>query len=281
MHKNPRRVFAHVRRALFLASVSCLSACETSTPIAPSSGDAQADLGTDAPAAHLVRGTVVDLEGAPVANIYVTVSTEFCIPDRTAPGGTFAVKNVLAGGSKRLILYGPTASGGPYASLAFAFSGADFADVAFAKPIVTPRLVSPLPFKKDVVESQRLTTADGFVITLRAADVHIEGFGAPKLFAIQVPLDKAPPMGDVIPRLHALYVLEPLQSTLARPAPVELPNPKGLAVGARVDIFQLDYLKGVLVPAAKGHVRDDGKIVSDDGSGVTELTWIGFAPSGA
>lgn len=255
------------------------AACGSSTPTASS----VADGGDAAPAAngHSARGVVVDLAGNPVVNIYVTVSTEFCVPDRTAPSGTFTVRNVAPGGAKRLILYGPTAKNGPYASLAFAFADtADTADYDFARPIVTPKLDAPLAFRADVTEPQKLTTADGFAITLRAADLHVEGFGDPKLYAVPIPLDKAPPFAAV-PRLHALYALEPLQSTITSPAAVEFPNPKGLAVGAKVDILQLDYLKGELVMRASGHVREDGKVVSEDGSGITELTWIGFAPAGS
>jgi len=267
-----------LRRFLVLVSATVVAACGSSREPG-ATGDASPN--TEAPAGHVVRGSVVDLDGAPVVNIYVTVSTDFCIPDRTAPTGTFAVRDVRAGGSKRLIAYGPTASGGPYASLAFAFAGADSGDVDFPNPIVTPRLVNPLPYDASATMPQRLATADDFAITLRAEDLRVEGFGDPKLFAIRVPIEKAPPFGDPLSRLHVLYVVEPLQSTLARPAKIEMPNPKGLAAGARVDFFKLDYLRGVLVPAAKGFVRDDGIIVSDDDSGVTELTWLGFAPAGA
>lgn len=264
-------------RAALVVALFC-AACGSSTPAASSVADA----GDAAPAAngHSARGVVLDLAGNPVVNIYVTVSTEFCVPDRTSPSGTFTVRNVAPGGVKRLILYGPTAKNGPYASLSFAFTGADTADHDFASPIVTPKLDVPLAFRADVADPQKLTTPDGFAITLRAADLHVEGFGDPKLYAVPIPPDKAPPFAAV-PRLHALYVLEPLQSTIASPAAVEFSNPKGLAVGAKVDILQLDYLKGELVVRASGHVRADGKIVSDDGSGITELTWIGFAPAGS
>lgn len=264
------------RRLLVIAGATVVAGCGSSRHSA-TTGDAS----VDATAGHVVRGTIVDLDGAAVTNIYVTVSTDFCIPDRTTKTGAFAVQNVRPGGAKRLIVYGPTASDGPYASLAFAFPGAESADVDFAKPIVIPRLVTPLPYDPSAAALQRLATSDGFAITFSATDLHVEGFGDPKLFAIRVPIDKAPPFGDVLARLHVLYVVEPLQSKLARPAKIEMPNPKGLAVGVRVDFYQLDYLEGALVPAARGYVRDDGIVVSDDGSGVTELTWLGFAPSGA
>ena len=254
--------------------------CGHSSPSTASAADAGGkDAIAETPGGHTARGRVVDLSGAPVFDLYVTVSTEFCIPDRTAADGTFAVRNVGPGGNKRLILYGPTAKAGPYASLSFALTGADDADLDLTKPIVTPRLDAPLAYRPDVVEPQRLATADGFAITIRAADLKIEGFGEPKLYAVSIPREKAPPFGPIVDRLHALYVLEPLQSTLAKPAPIELPNPQALAVGAKVDIVALDYWKGALVPRAKGHVRADGKVVSDDGEGITELTWVGFAPA--
>jgi hypothetical protein len=265
------------RHLLVVASLLSVG-CGSSTPAASTVADA----GDAAPAmtGHSARGSVVDLSGNPVVNIYVTVSTEFCIPDRTSPSGTFTVRNVAPGPGKRLILYGPTAKNGPYASLSFAFSGADDVDYDFARPIVTPKLEAPLAYKSDVAEPQKLTTPDGFAITLRSADLHIEGFGDAKLYAVPVPLDKAPPFA-ALSRLHVLYVLEPLQSTIASPAAVEFPNPKGLAVGAKVDILQLDYAKGELLVRGTGRVRADGKVASDDGSGITELTWVGFAPSGS
>lgn len=265
-------------RTFVLLACVLSAACGSSTPAATSVADA----GDAAPAAtgHTVSGTVVDLGGSPVTNVYVTVSTEFCVPDRTSASGSFSVRNVAPGGAKRLIVYGPTAKNGPYASLSFAFNGANDADYAFSRPIVTPKLDAPLPYRPEVAEPQRLTTSDGFAITLRAADLHIEGFGDAKLYAVPIPLDRAPPFA-ALSRLHALYVLEPLQSTIASPAAVEFPNPKGLPAAAKVDILQLDYLQGELVKRATGHVRDDGEVVSDDGQGITELTWVGFAPAGS
>lgn len=266
-------------RAAMLSIVSTLVACGSSAAAPMATADASVD--GDAKAGHAAKGKIIDLSGAPVVNVYVTVSTEFCIPDRTSTTGSFTVRNIVPSPAKRLIVYGPTANGAPHASLAFAFTGGHTGDFEFGKPIVVPRLVTPLTYDPSIVDPQRLATGDGFAITLRAGDLRIEGFDAPKLFAVQVPLEKAPPFGEPLSRLHALYVLEPLQSTVAKPAPVEFPNPRALAVGTKVDIVQLDYAKGVLTKAASGHVRDDGKVVSDDGAGITELTWIGFAPSGA
>ena len=71
-----------------------------------------------------VAGTVLDLEGEPVFDMFVTVSTDFCIPDRTAADGAFSVGQVDPG-PQRLITYGETAFNGLFASTSMALRRTD------------------------------------------------------------------------------------------------------------------------------------------------------------
>lgn len=88
-----------------------------------------------------------------------TVSTEYCIPDRTDADGSFSVEEVTPG-PKRLITYGETAMSGLVASVAFSFDadqtpnfvpeGLDLVDLFVLHPILsTLDPPAPLSFPSD------------------------------------------------------------------------------------------------------------------------------------
>ena len=99
-----------------MSSLLLITGC---TPSATDSGEPAPDTAAE-PAGFAVSGVALDLSGEPAVNMFVTVTTEFCTPDRTDEAGVFSVENVSAG-DKLLVTYGETASNGLFASVVFPF----------------------------------------------------------------------------------------------------------------------------------------------------------------
>jgi len=217
-----------------------------------------------------VSGQVVDLQGEPVVNVFVTVSTEFCIPDRTAQDGSFTVGSVSAG-PKRLITYGETADNGLFASVSFAFDAEQA--MTLDAPVVTPELVERIPLVIDSAEEQVLVSADGFELTVPAGSLELAPFMPEELQLARVPIEQAPPFAAELELLD-LVVLHPIQSTFTSPAPLAFPADLGLAEGTAVTLHRLNYETGSVEPVATGHVDADGHPRTDEGQGIDELTWI-------
>lgn len=229
-----------------------------------------ADTGT---AGFAVSGTVLDLDGNPAVDLFVTVSTDYCIPDRTDADGRFTVTRVTPG-PKRLITYGETASNGRFASLVFAFT-AD-AEFTFPSPVIAPRFDVGWPVDPEAAEDQSITTPDGLVLTIPAGSLTLAPFAPAEIYAARVPVGQAP---DFVPEgvdLFDLFALGPIQSTFDPPAPVTFP-PGDRVPGTRVDFYSLDYDTGKLAIVATGTVNDEGAPTTDPGQGLTELTWVGVA----
>lgn len=227
----------------------------------------------DSPA-FTVGGVITDLTGEPVIDVFVTVSTEFCIPDRTDEGGAFEVREVVAG-PKRLVTYGETASSSLVASVSFAFK-AEAAHV-FGTPIQLPRLDDTWPLDEEADNEQVITTSEGMTLTIPVGALDLAPFAPSELQVARVRLEAAPGFVPEGVALVDLFVLHPILSTLDPSAPVSFPSDTGLAVGTRVRFHALDYELGQLVPVATGEVGEDGRPRTDDGQGIPELTWIGLS----
>jgi hypothetical protein len=221
-----------------------------------------------------VGGVIIDLDGEPVIDVFVTVSTEFCIPDRTDESGAFEVREVVAG-PKRLITYGETATSSLVASVSFAFE-AEAAHV-FGAPIQLPRLDESWELDEEASDEQVITTSEGLTLTIPVGALDLAPFAPSELQVARMLLEAAPGFGPEGAALVDLFVLHPILSTLEPPAPVAFPNDTGLAIGTRVRIHALDYALGRLVPVATGEVGEDGRPRTDDGQGIPELTWIGLS----
>ncbi|RME27908.1 MAG: carboxypeptidase regulatory-like domain-containing protein [Deltaproteobacteria bacterium] len=231
------------------------------------------DSGLEAPR-FTVSGQVLDVDGGPVVDVFVTVSTEFCIPDRTDAEGRFQVADVDPG-EKRLITYGETAGNGLFASVVVRFE----ADAAWTldAPLTTPALTQRWPIDPASPDDQHFTSAEGFEIDIPAGSLTLAPFAPAELQLAREPLPLAP---DFVPagfELVDLFVLHPIQSTLDPPAPVRFPADTGLAPGTPVRFLALDYDTGMLTPVATGTVDDDGTAATAPGQGIPELTWIGLA----
>ncbi len=256
-----------------MSSLLCwlLVACGGPTPTADA--DTISDTGSEAPV-YSISGRVLDLDDTPVVEVFVTVSSEFCVPDRTDDGGAFMVTEVDAG-PKRLITYGETADSGLYASIVVAFDAAG--DTDFPNPFYTPALTQIFPLDPDAADPKVFTSAEGIELTIPPGAVDIAPFAPDELQIARVPLDKA---ADFVPdgfELVDLVVLHPIQSTIDPPASLTLPADTGLAPGTTVRFLALDYDTGLLTPVADGTVDASGHPHTNDGEGIPELTWVGLA----
>jgi len=223
------------------------------------------------PSRFSVEGTLLDLDGGSIEDAFVTVSTDFCIPDRTAPDGTFEVGEVDPG-SKRLITYGETAANGLFASVAFAFEADD--QHVFGRPILLPELVETHPVDPSV--DQVIETADDLTLAVDADTLTLAPFAPSEIQVARVPVEDAPPVVPDEVDLVDLFVLHPILSTIDPPAAVTFPV-SDLPPGTQVTIHALDYDLGTLVPVAEGVVDDGGRPTTLPGDGIPELTWIGLS----
>ncbi len=254
-----------------LAGLLLVAACQRPDP----AGDAAAPVeDTGAPALYEVSGRIVDLDDQPVVDVFVTVSTDFCIPDRTASDGSFTVGRVDPG-PKRLITYGETAANGLFASVSAAFEPQG--DTTFPEPVRTPRLDERWPVDPAATTEQRVVSADGLELTIPPGSLSLAPFAPSEVQVARVPPDRAPPVVPDGVELADLFVLHPILSTFDPPAPVAFPADTGLPPGTRVTFHALDYDLGVLVPVAAGTVDAAGRPVTDAGQGIPELTWIGLS----
>ena len=256
-----------------MSSVLALVLACTGTPHADSAANGEDTAGDSAEAAGFsVSGQVLDLDDQPVVDVFVTVSTEYCIPDRTAEDGSFTVGDVDAG-DKRLITYGETAENGLFASVVFPFEASD--TVTFDDPVLAPALTETWPL--DPTIDQQIETDDGLSLTISADSLSLAPFAPEELQVARVPVARTPPMVPEGVTLLDVFVLHPIQSTLDPPAPVAFPGNTELSEGQAVAFWSLDYDTGLMAQVATGTVDAEGRPVTADGEGLVELTWVGVA----
>ena len=241
---------------------------------APTGDSAEAsDMGADE-ARFAVGGRIADLGDEPVVDVFVTVSTEFCTPDRTDDDGAFEVAEVSPG-AKRLITYGETAANGLFASVVFAFEADE--TTVFADPVLAPALTEIHPVDPDATEEQVLESTDGLSLTIPVGSLTVAAFAPDEVQVARVPVERAPPFVPEEVVILDLFVLHPIRSTFDPPAPVAFPADTHLAPGTAVLFHSLDYETGELIPVAAGTVDADGRPVTDEGQGLVELTWIALS----
>lgn len=232
-------------------------------------------VGTDtAGGAWTISGSVADLDGTPVPELYVTASDTFCVPDTTDEAGAFEVGNVDAG-EKRLITYGNTAPGGPWGSIVLPIDVSS--DLAVDRPVLAPSLSEAILLDASAEEAQVIETADGLSLTIAAGSLALAPFADAELRVRRVPVAQAPAFVPEGVALIDLFVLDPILSTLEPPAGVSFPPDLGLAEGQAVVVHALDYATGWLVPVATGVVDASGRATSAEGKGIPELTWIALS----
>jgi len=240
-----------------LAGLLLLGCTATSTELPPTEDDGRFG----------VTGSITTDVGAPVVDVFVTVSTEFCIPDRTARDGAFAIGDVDPG-PKRLITYGETASNGLFASVSMAFDADD--EHVFDAPIHTPELVERIAVEPS--EPVSIITADGLSISMEAGALELAPFAPAELQVARVDPATAP-IGVPGVELLDMFVLHPIQSTMDPPAAVSFPA-VSLPEGTPVVFHALDYDTGRLEVVSSGQIDAAGRPTTTPGEGIPELTWV-------
>jgi hypothetical protein len=229
-----------------------------------------------------VEAKVLDIDDKPVAGLTVSACGGVCVPATTAADGSVHLKAgyyFLNPGF--LLALGRSRYAGYVTLLPPATS-----DVVFPSPFRIPRL-------PDAGESFPASGAAGSVssagltLTLSAqtkVDVDSITFQTPDdqaFRAVAVPIERGPGFLDPSLGVELLYAVGPLETKLDPPAPLSLPNAKSWPAGAVVELLVHGYLKdepgyGTMAKTATGRVSADGaRIVTDDGQGITLLTWIG------
>jgi hypothetical protein len=263
-------------RALASAGVlAVLFGClpSTSSP----SGATDSATGSDDPTElgnRAVAGEVIDLSGAPVVDVVVTVSDEVCVPDRSSASGSFTIEKVKDG-PQRVIVYGETAPAGPFASVVMPIDVAG--DTTLPDPIRVPHLDERHPIDPLAQAQQVINSGDGLRLVIEPGTLTLAPFFAPEILVARVPVAMAPPFIPDGVELLDLHVLHPIRSRFEPPAAIEFPPNPELAPGTAVIFHGLDYDTGLLTPVASGTVNADGVPVTDPGQGIPELTWIGVS----
>lgn len=261
------RAFAGVL-ALLLGCLPSTSSPSGATDSATGSDD-PTELGTRA-----VTGEVIDLSGAPVVDVVVTVSDEVCVPDRSSTNGSFTIEKVKDG-PQRVIVYGETAPDGPFASVVVPIDVAG--DTTLADPIRVPHLDERHPIDPLAQAQQVINSDDGLRLVIEPGTLTLAPFFAPEILVARVPVAMAPPFIPDGVELLDLHVLHPIRSHFEPPAAIQFPPNPELSPGTAVIFHSLDYDTGLLTPVANGTVNADGVPVTDPGQGIPDLTWIGVS----
>lgn len=274
-------IIEHALRAssALVLIVAAVSACAPGVNAPGTTGDASGPSSTDTNSTEelgtsVVRGRVADLSGQAIIDMFVTVSDDYCVPDRTSTTGAFVVERVQDG-SQRLITYGETASNGTFASVVLPILVEG--DTTVANTVSVPRLDETHPVDLESTEVQTITSSDGLELELQPGSLTFAPFFEAEILVARVPVSDAPAFVPQEVELHDLFVLHPIRSTFDPPAPLRFPPDPELTPGTSVSFYSLDYDTGLLTPVATGVVNDEHAPVTSPGQGLPELTWVAVA----
>lgn len=228
--------------------------------------------------------TLVDEEGEPIEGVTVfCCGTDIC----SAPIATDAEgKAHIEVNSYMLKPAFKVAGEGKYISFAAPLPEGE------TKAVFPPTTLVALPEEGVAFEigtDQTLTSNDVTLEITSDTDVFIDELTLPdeedQLFkAVQIPLDKAPPIGS--PEggsLDAMFGLAPLATTFDPPAKLSLPNPQGWPAGTKVRVFAhgVEIASEHAPYAGWGELEADAVVAEDGTSVVLEagtplLTTIGL-----
>lgn len=253
---------------VLLVAIGCAPNTSSTSEGAPASEDTNA-LGT-----ATVDGQILDLSGAPAVELFVTISDEYCVPDRTSASGAFSVERVKEG-SQRLITYGETASNGWFASVVLPIDVAG--DNTVVDPVHVPRLDERYSIDPLAQNQQVITSGAGLRLVIEPGTLTLAPFFEPEILVARVPVAAAPPFVPAGVELLDLHVLHPIRSRFEPPAAIQFPPNAELAPGTAITFHALDYDTGLLTPVASGTVNAEGAPATNPGEGIPELTWIGIS----
>jgi hypothetical protein len=254
---------------VLLAAIGCAPSTPITSDGAPTDSEDTSTLGTSA-----VDGQIIDLSGAPVVAVFVTISDDYCVPDRSSATGSFTVEKVKDG-SQRVITYGETASNGWFASVVLPIDIAG--DTTLVDPVQVPRLDERHPIDLATNEQQVIVSGDGLRLFVEPGTLTLAPFFEDEILVARVPIAAVPPFVPPGVELLDLHVLHPIRSTFEPPAAIQFPPNPELTPGTPVIFHSLDYDTGLLAPVATGIVNAEGAPVTNPGEGIPELTWIGVS----
>lgn len=239
-----------------------------------------------------VRGKVVDLMGAPIANKLVTVCGVGCFYGKSSLDGTWTTPI-----GARLL---------PREYVAFVHGGPSHAtllveldpklqgpDVVLDDPIRIPMLpvdgpsLPPDDGPGGAVSSGgvTLTVAPATTVELDIEDLALGAAGR-RFRAVRVEAADLPGFARDMGGVFA-FALAPFDAVFSAPVAVAIDGAPGLTPGQKVELFALEddfsgdpNVLGRGRVVASAHVSDDGKrVVTDPGAGVVKLNWLGVRPS--
>ncbi len=297
--------------ALALGAASAVAAC-SSDPSSPAgtvdAGSTPSDAASDTPEDTLptacfepeegkpegtqcvlsVKGTVVDTSGKPLAGLPISVCGRICFYSTTGEDGVF-----VAGVGEYVdwTIFAANVHGRPsYAGLYEVLPAPVDQAITLGAPLVLPALPeagSPIPLVdgRNVESAVDVTSGD---VTLKFAagtevELDPEDFIDEKGNLLKVAkVDPAYyPTFAKDAGLAVLYAAAPYDSSYTKKVGLEIAAPEGLADGDAVEIVAVgkEFVKspftaGKLEVVATGKVAG-GKVVTDEGEGLSYLTWIG------
>lgn len=121
----------------------------------------------------------------------------------------------------------------------------------------------------------------GVSLTVDVADVALGDLGR-QLRVAAVPTSDTPDFARRLPGVAAMFAIAPPGAVASAPLGVHITNDAALPPGTAVEILVLDDdyaplppTAGTARPAAKAHVSADGRTIdTDEGEGITHLTWL-------
>jgi hypothetical protein len=226
----------------------------------------------------VVRGRLVNLEGAPLGNLIVLCcDASICYAGASDDDGVYEFEEITAGGWKMQVTDTEDI----------------YVDMVFYQAVVAPGVNSP---PGDIVLTRRTeptvlwpadvggdATLAGGALVLTSAPGSLKypsGLAEEAILAQRVPLDVLPPF-DHEPWKDApgalAFFLDPIHVKASSPVGLRA-LAEGATPGASVTIWSVEPNSGVLQNAGLGVVDEDGWIVSDAEASLTQLTALILVP---
>jgi hypothetical protein len=239
-----------------------------------------------------VRGRVLDLADAPLADEHVSLCGSFCVGGVTRADGRFTVRADAC--FPRTVDY-PHAVAfefhglGYHAGLTVDLNPADASDLD-AVEVQTLRAPSMLesswvPVPHQGEGDQKLTLPDGFALDVAPGSLTLPFDALERVSATRVVGAQLPPFDARGAAPASMFALTPAEGVFAAPALLVLPNDQGLAPGAVVEIVMIGGPStarfapvGALGVVDRGRVAADGRTVAAD-HGIPFLGWVGYRAS--
>jgi len=255
-------------RPLLMAALAC--SCSSSGD--ESQPDTASDAGADGPpVGATLAGTVLDVDGAPVAAA-LGLCADACWVGFTDEEGAFLYQGLTAGHYKLDVRAKPEA-GGAFSALAFPLDIVEDEDHVLSEPLYLPEtpegtLIVPGP-QQVLVDDTLTLSVDGDELVLPMGQT--EG----SLAGVRVAEPHWPPNPLPAGTVHASWALNPFTTTSNAPIGVQLQNDFGLAADAAVAFYTINQESGELELEATGQVASDAlTIATAPGDGLSRITWL-------